>query len=304
MASAVWFVTGSSRGLGRRIAESALAAGHRVAATARRPADLEELVASYGDLVRVYPLDVTDADAATAAVAMAWEDFGGLDVVVNNAGYADFASVEDSSLTAFRQQVETNFFGVVNVTKAVLPLMHARGGGRLITVSSVGGRVASPGLGAYQAAKWAVGGFTEVLAKEVAPLGIKVTAIEPGGMPTDWAGSSMTVGPVGDGYEATVGRFAALLGRGSSPRPAPAKQGNAGGGPVSGSDLAKVAEVVLSLADMDEPPVRLLVGSDAVTVAGHAAAALAQRDLGWESLSRSTDRDPAARALDPLAGMR
>jgi NAD(P)-dependent dehydrogenase (short-subunit alcohol dehydrogenase family) len=294
MASTVWFVTGSSRGLGRQIVEAALAAGHQVAATARRPDDLADLVASRADQVRAYPLDVTDADAAKSAVEGAWEDFGAIDVVVSNAGYADFASVEDSTLAAFRRQVETNFFGVVNVTKAVLPLMHARRSGHLITVSSVGGRVANPGLAAYQAAKWAVNGFTEVLAQEVAPLGIKVTTIEPGGMPTDWAGSSMTVGPIGDGYEATVGKFATLLRGGDSDR----------GASVSGSDLAKVAQVVLSVAEMDEPSARLLLGSDAVTVARYTAQALAERDSQWETLSRSSDKNPANRDMDPLAGQR
>ena len=190
--SSVFFVTGSSRGLGRHIAERALDAGHRVVATARDPRALDDLVARYGDRVHVEPLDVTDAAAAEAAVAAGVAAFGRIDVVVNNAGQGDRVSLEDTTLDVFRRQIETNFLGTVYVTKAAIPVLRGQGGGRIIQISSVGGRVGSPGMTAYQSAKWAVGGFTEALAAEVAPLGIKLTVLEPGGMRTDWGGASMT----------------------------------------------------------------------------------------------------------------
>jgi NAD(P)-dependent dehydrogenase (short-subunit alcohol dehydrogenase family) len=175
----VFFLTGSSRGLGRQIAEAALAAGHRLVATARRPDTLADLAGRYGSRILPVALDVTDPDAAVAAVAAGAEAFGRIDVVVNNAGYANLAAVEDMTLADFRAQVEANLFGVVNVTKAALPLLREQGGGHIIQVSSIGGRLATAGLSAYQAAKWAVGGFSEVLAKEVGPFGIKGGQPEP-----------------------------------------------------------------------------------------------------------------------------
>ncbi|MDG4826576.1 SDR family NAD(P)-dependent oxidoreductase [Asanoa sp. WMMD1127] len=160
---------------------------------------------AHGGRVRAVALDVTDPDAARAAVQAAVDAFGGLDVVVNNAGYADVASIEDMPDDDFRAQIDANFFGTVNVTRAALPVLRAHGGGHIVQISSVGGRVGGPGLGAYQAAKWAVTGFSEVLAKEVAPLGIRVTVAEPGGMRTDWAGSSMRTLPITEPYQAVIG---------------------------------------------------------------------------------------------------
>ena len=285
--SKVFLLTGSTRGLGRQIAEATLAAGHRLIATARRPEALADLAERYGRQVLPVELDVTDPDAAKAAVAAGVEAFGRLDVVVNNAGYANLASVEDISLTDFREQIDTNLLSVVNVTKAALPVLRGQGGGHLIQVSSIGGRLATAGLSAYQAAKWAVGGFSEVLAREVGPLGIKVTVLEPGGMQTDWAGSSMRVPPVSEPYRATVGAMAALH--------------HDGGSPPALGDPAKVAQVVLAVADMDEPPLRLILGSEAYAYATAAAAARAQSDAAWRDLTISTDRDDATLAdRDPL----
>ena len=200
--SSVFFLTGSSRGLGRAIAEAVLDGGHRLVATARDPRSLDDLVASHGDRILALALDVTDAAAAEAAIAAGVERFGRIDVVVNNAGYADLAAVEDVTLEDFRRQIDTNLFGVVNVTKAALPVLREQGAGHIIQISSIGGRLATPGLSAYQSAKWAVGGFSSVLAAEVAPLGIRVTVLEPGGMETDWAGSSMQVPPISEPYRA------------------------------------------------------------------------------------------------------
>lgn len=287
----VFFLTGSSRGLGRQIAEAALAAGHHLVATARDPASLSDLADRYGSQVLPVALDVTDPEAAAAAVRAGTEAFDRIDVVVNNAGYANLAAVEDVSLDDFRAQVDANLFGVVNVTKAALPVLRAQGGGHIIQVSSVGGRLATPGLSAYQAAKWAVGGFSEVLAREVGPLGIKITVLEPGGMRTDWAGSSMRVPPISEPYRTTVGAIAAMHSENGS--------GDALGDP------AKVARVVLKVAEMAEPPLRLILGSEAYAYATAAAKARAESDAAWHDLTVFTDRDDATAAQrDPLAATR
>ena len=172
--------------------QAVLAAGHRLVATARDPKQLAELVERHGDRVRAVALDVTDERAAIAAVQTAVDVFGRLDVVANNAGYGDLASIEDTSMKDFRAQIETNLFGVVHVTKAAIPVMRRQGSGHILQFSSVGGRVGPVGRGAYAAAKWGVEGFSEVLAKEVGPLGVKVTIIEPGGFRTDFAWSRYT----------------------------------------------------------------------------------------------------------------
>src|SRR5436309_1663326 len=167
--SQVWLVTGSSRGLGRALAEAVLGGGHQLVATARNPAQLADLVEHYRDQVRALALDVTDARAANDAVKTAVDAFGRLDVLVNNAGYGDVASIEDTSLADFRAQIETNLFGVITVTKAAIPLMREQRSGHILQISSIGGRGGAPGRGAYAAAKWGVEGFSEVLAKEVGP---------------------------------------------------------------------------------------------------------------------------------------
>jgi NAD(P)-dependent dehydrogenase (short-subunit alcohol dehydrogenase family) len=272
--SKVWLITGSSRGLGLELAKVVLAAGHRLVATARNPKDLQGLVAQYGDRVRAVELDVTKPDSARAAVAVAKSAFGRLDVVVNNAGYANVNSIEDMAEDDFRAQIETNFFGVVNVTRAALPVLRAQRAGHIIQVSSIGGRGATQGIAAYQSAKWAVGGFSEGLAKEVGPLGIHVTIAEPGGMSTDWAGSSMRIDDIQPDYQATVGAFAMQL------RGAPdAAQG----------DPVKVAKALLAVTSERKPPLRLLLGSDAVFIADLVAKARAAEDAKWKTVSTSTD---------------
>ncbi|MFB7270951.1 SDR family NAD(P)-dependent oxidoreductase [Streptomyces sp. NPDC056244] len=276
--SKVWFVTGSSRGLGRAIVEAALESGDRVVATARRPAQLEDLVARHGGRVLPVALDVTDNDQVQQAVQQGLAAFGRLDVVVNNAGYADLAAVEDVDLADFRAQLDADFYGVVHVTKAVLPTLRAQGAGHIFQVSSVGGRIGSVGLAAYQSAKWAVGGFSTVLAQEVSPLGIKVTVLEPGGMRTDWAGSSMAIPPVSEPYRPTVGAFADLL------RNAAALSDATG---VEAAEPAKVAQVVCDLAGREDAPLRLLLGSDAHRYAHQAAQVLAESDEKWRHVTDS-----------------
>ena len=270
--SKVWFVTGSSRGLGRALVEVALEAGDRVAATARNPERLQNLVNKYRDAVLALRLDVTDYDAAARAVAQAEETFGRIDVVVNNAGYSDLGSFEDTTIDSFRTQIDTNFYGVVNVSKAAVPVLREQGSGHIFQVSSLSVRLSSPGLTAYQAAKWAVAGFSSGLAQEIAPFGVKVTVLEPGAMRTDWAGSSMTIPRPSTPYEPTIGAFAGLLRAASGHEP---------------TNTRRVAQVVRDLAGRDDAPLRLLLGTDAVPMAQRAAQELAANDEAWREVSLS-----------------
>ena len=275
--SKVWLVTGSASGLGRNIAEAVLACSDRLVATARDPHRLEDLVKKYGDQVRTAPLDVADEDAAKAAVQGAVGAFGRLDVVVNNAGYGDVAPFEQLSSERFKAVIDTNFYGVVNVTRAALPIMRKQRSGCILQVSSVGGRLALPGSTAYHAAKWAVGGFTESLAQEVVSLGIRVCALEPGGMRTNWGARAHKDVPVLlPDYEPSVGAviksLESLWGR-------------------ENSDPAKVAQVVLRLAASDRLPAHLVLGSDAIQYAGQAEATRAADAERWKEVSVSTDVD-------------
>jgi len=277
--SKVWFVTGSASGLGRDIAEAVLASGDRLVATARNPRRLDELVEKYGDQVHTAPLDVADEKAARAAVQVAIDAFGRLDVVVNNAGYGDIAPFEQLSAERFKALIDTNFYGVVNVTRAALPLMRKQRSGCILQISSVGGRLARPGSTGYHAAKWAVGGFTESLAQEVSSFGVKVCALEPGGMRTNWgARANQDTPDLLPDYEPTVGAVIGAL---------KSYWGN------EISDPAKVAQLILRLASSDHLPAHLLLGSDAVE---YAAQAQATRDADaerWREASVSTDVDSA-----------
>jgi len=270
-----WLITGSSRGFGWELAQAVLDSGDALVATARRPDQLDELVRKYGEGVRTFALDVTDAAAARAAVEVAVDEFGSLDVVVNNAGYGSSAPIEDFPDDDFRAEIETNLFGVVNVTKAALPVMRAQRSGHIIQFSSIGGRVGgTPGMGAYQTAKWAVEGFSEVLANEVKPLGIKVTIIEPGGFRTDWAGSSMRILPVQEDYDQTVGAMNRY------------RQSTAPSWP---GDPARAARIIVDIARLDDPPLRLLLGASAVESAEKASRARAAEAEKWADVSRSAD---------------
>jgi NAD(P)-dependent dehydrogenase (short-subunit alcohol dehydrogenase family) len=273
----VWFITGSSRGFGRALVETALEAGHLVVATARRPAQLDEFVERYGDRVLPVALDVTDAGAARAAVAQAVARFGRIDVLVNNAGYANVAPIETAGEDDFRAQFETNFWGVYNVTKAALPQLRAQGGGLVVQFSSVGGRVGgSPGIASYQAAKFAVDGFTRVLAVETAPFGIRTMVVEPSGFATDWAGSSMEVHDIPADYEQTVGAMNARM-RQTGSRPA--------------GDPKRAAEIIVAAAGRKHVPSHLLVGVNAVDMAiAYSRAQLAEAEA-WQAVGRSADFD-------------
>ncbi len=272
-----WLITGSARGLGRSIAETALDAGNNVVATARDIGKFGELQEKYGRKLSPFTLDVTDAAAAQNAVAFALESFGRLDVLVNNAGYGHTEPFEQTTEESFRAQVETNFYGVVNLTRAALPIMRQQRLGTIINISSIGGRAGTPGLSAYQAAKWAVGGFTEVLAQELAPFGVKIISVEPGGMRTDWAAIATSVKQdVMPDYEPSVGAVLKMLS---------AMAGNEMGDPE------KIAKVILDLASSDVLPPHLLIGSDAQYVFNMADAARQQAAADWATVTTSTDFD-------------
>src|ERR1700712_2067348 len=190
MQSKFWFITGTSKGFGRIWAEAALARGDRVAATARDVKTLEPLIQRYGDRGAALRLDVTDKAAVDAAIGAAHRRFGRLDVVVNNAGYGLFGTIEEVSEAEARAQIETNLFGALWVTQAAIPYLRQQGHGHILQVSSIGGVCAFTNVGLYHASKWGLEGFSDTLSQEVAPFGIKVTLIEPGGFSTDWSGSS------------------------------------------------------------------------------------------------------------------
>ncbi len=270
----VWLVTGSSRGLGRAIVEAGLAAGNRVLATARDIESLSELPERYGDQVKLFALDVADESAAAAAVKTAMEAFGSLDVVVNNAGYGNLSSIENTPLSDFRAQIETNLFGTIIVTKAALPYFRERRAGHFFQFSSIGGRIGPPGRGPYSAAKWGVEGFSEVLSREVAPLGIKVTIVEPGGFRTDFAGSSTRLSEGHPAYNSTVGATARFQRDYNGKQP---------------GDPKKAAQAILRLAQEPNPPLRLLLGRDAYNGAEKNDLARLEEARKWKDLSLSTD---------------
>lgn len=280
----VWLITGSSRGLGRALAEAVLAAGHRLVATARDPRQLADLVGQDPARALAVALDVTDRAQAEAAIRAAVDTFGRLDVLVNNAGYANVNSIEDFTEEDFRAQIETNLWGVITVTRAALPVMREQRGGHIIQISSIGGRDTAPGIGPYQTAKWAVEGFSGVLQKEVSALGIHVTLIEPGGFRTDWAGSSMTVHDIREEYRPTVGMLAERRNSGTTAM----------------GDPRKAAQAILRISAVAAPPLRLLLGSDAYAMARAADEAKIASDEEWKELTLSTDADDAELQLDEL----
>jgi NAD(P)-dependent dehydrogenase (short-subunit alcohol dehydrogenase family) len=272
--SKVWLITGSGNGLGRDIAEAALAPGDSVVAGARRTEELAPLVAQYGERVKPVKLEVRDEAAAKAAVQLAVDTFGRLDVLVNNAGYGQFAPFEQMSAEDFQAIVDTCFYGVVYTTRAAVPVMRKQKDGHIFQVSSAGGRLAVPGNTPYHAAKWAVGGFSDSLATEVAPFGVKVCTLEPGGIRTNWARRAVRNAPeLLPEYEATVGSFLKML------------RGLEG---CLESDPRKIADVILQLANSDDVPVRLILGVDAEKRVQQAETARAAEAEKWRYLTVST----------------
>ena len=249
--SKVWFVTGSSKGFGREFVEGALDRGDKVAATARNTDSLNDLVERYGDAVLPLQVDVTERDQVFAAVAAAHAEFGRLDVVVNNAGYGLFGTVEEISEQQLRDQLETNFFGVFHVTQAVLPILREQGSGHIIQISTIGGVVAFPMLGGYHASKWALEGLSDSLSQEVAGLGIKVTIVEPGGFDTDWNSASATFADPQPAYEGVREAMATMRQGSTSPKPV-------GFGPA-----------ILKIVDAEKAPLRVFFGEAPTQVVPH-----------------------------------
>jgi NAD(P)-dependent dehydrogenase (short-subunit alcohol dehydrogenase family) len=256
------------------LAEAVLAAGDRALVTARDPSRTQNLVKRHGARVRLAALDVTDALAAAEAVRVAVDAFGGLDVLVNNAGYGDVGSVEDTTLDDFRRQIETNLFGTITVSKAVIPLMREQRSGHIIQLSSVGGRLGAPGRAAYSAAKWGVEGFSESLALEMALVGVKVTIVEPGGFRTDFAGASTSLKEGRPDYDAVVGATA---------RRQRAYDGHQPGDPT------RAAQAIIRIASTKSPPLRVALGTDAFNAIEQADRDRLEERATWQDLTRSTD---------------
>jgi NAD(P)-dependent dehydrogenase (short-subunit alcohol dehydrogenase family) len=283
----VWFITGSSRGLGRSLTEAVLAGGAKVAATARNPRHLDDLKQKYGSQILPLQLDVTDNDQIKKAVDQAVRTFGRIDVLVNNAGFGITGATEGFTEEQVKSQLNTNLYAPIAVTRAVLPVMRKQRSGYILQISSIGGRVGNAGLSIYQAAKFGLGGFTEALAKEVAPLGIHVVSVEPGGFRTDWAGDSMTYAPEVEGYEQTVGFVIKFL-KGSNFQPM--------------GDPAKAAKVMIDLVENPEPPIHLVLGSEAAGILEKANAARTAEFEKWLPVTRSTDHDDAENFFESTAG--
>jgi NAD(P)-dependent dehydrogenase (short-subunit alcohol dehydrogenase family) len=261
MTTKVWFITGTSKGFGRVWAEAALARGDRVAATARDAASLSSLVDRYGDQVAALALDVDDKRAVDAAVREAHGRFGRLDVVINNAGYGLFGTIEEVSESEARAQIETNLFGALWVTQAALPIMRAQGSGHIIQISSIGGVNAFPTVGLYHASKWGLEGFSQSLAAEVAPFGISVTIVEPGGFATDWGGPSAKRAKQMAAYDPARAAIASF------------RSNNTPGDPDA------TGPAMLKLVDAKDPPLRIFFGSGGLPMT---RAEYAKRIETWE----------------------
>jgi NAD(P)-dependent dehydrogenase (short-subunit alcohol dehydrogenase family) len=277
MADRIWFITGASRGFGRSFTRAALAAGDRVAATARDTASLDDLAAEHGDAILPIELDVTDRDGVFAAVGQAHDRLGRLDVVVNNAGYGVSGAIEELTEEQARRQIEVNLFGALWVTQAALPILREQGSGWIVQVSSIGGLAAFPLTGIYHASKWALEGFSESLRQEAGPLGIKVLMVEPSGFRTDWAGASMDRAEPIDAYQG-IEEIAT--------RRASQQEENNGAQPGN-PDLA--AEALLATLDRDDPPFRLLLGNVAYDVAVDRYESRLTEFRAGEQLARGAD---------------
>lgn len=270
-----WLITGCSSGLGRAIAHAALDAGHSVAVTARRPETVEDLVDEFPGTAVAIGLDVTDRSQISNAVAEAGSTLGGLDVLVNNAGYGYLSAVEEGDDAEVRALFDTNFFGTVDMVKAALPALRAQGSGHIVNVSSMTGIVTNPPNTYYSCTKHALEALTEGLAKEVAPFGIRVSAIEPGAFQTDYVTRSMHRAADMDAYGELSERKELI---------------EAFGEHLSG-DPAKLAAAVLQLVEMDDPPLRLLLGDDVLAAFREKYAAWSASVDSWEPLTTSMNFD-------------
>ena len=273
--SKVWFITGCSTGFGRELARQVLERGERVVLTARNKAQVDDLAGRFPSTALALVLDVTDEASIVRAVGDAVGHFGRIDVLVNNAGYGYFSAIEEGEDAEVRRQFETNVFGLFSLTRHVLPGMRARRSGHVVNVSSIGGLMAFAATGYYHASKFAVEGFSESLSMEVAPLGIKVTIVEPGRFRTDWAGRSVIESKtIIDDYAETAGKRR---------EQARAYSGTQPGDPVRG------AAAIITAVDADQPPLRLLLGSDAYGMAMGRLDALRENFTAWKDVSTGTD---------------
>lgn len=269
-----WFITGSSRGLGRRLTEAVLANGGYVAATARKPELLNDLTRKYPHQILTLQLDVTDKGQIHKAIEQTIQHFGRIDVLVNNAGFGITGAIEEFTDEQMKSQLDVNLYSPIEITRAVLPYMRKQRSGSIFNVSSIGGRVGSAGLSMYQAAKFGLQGFTEVLSKEVADFGVKVTSIEPGGFRTDWGGASMSYAEVIEDYNTVLQPLKNYLETVTS-------LGNP----------EKAAKVIIDLVEHPAPPVHLVLGSDAVSILEAVEADRKVEFEKWKPVSVSTDFD-------------
>ena len=273
----VWFITGSARGLGRSLTEAVLAKGDLVVATARNPEQLKDLADKYPDCIYPVKLDVTNKIQIAAAVENIIKRFGRIDILVNNTGFNIIDTAKAYTDDQVKTQLEINLYTPITITRMVLPYMRKQRSGRILQISSTGGRVGNPGLTIYQAAKFGLGGFSEALAKEVKPLGIFVTSVEPGGLRTDMT-ASMTSAPEVEGYETTVGlRVKLFSSRDFIPMGAP----------------DKAAKVMIRLVEHPNPPVHLVLGREAISLVKQANTLRSEEMEEWLSASISTDADDA-----------
>lgn len=271
----VWFITGASNGLGFEIAKHVLGLGYRVVLTARNPAQLAGLANQFKKQALALKVDVTDRSTIRSAIAETLSTFGQIDVLVNNAGYGYLAAIEEGDEEGVRSQFDTNLFGLIDVTKEALPAMRARRSGHIVNVSSLGGLMAFAATGYYHATKFAVEAVSESLAQEVAPLGIKVTIVEPGAFRTNWAGSSMAESPIViDDYAETAGK------RRISTK---AVSGNQPGDP------ARAAAAIQMAVESKAPPLRLLLGGSALDLAYKRLETLRKNFDEWSDVTRSAD---------------
>lgn len=273
--SKVWFITGCSTGFGRELAKQVLANGDRAAVASRKTEDVADIIKDYPEMAIAIKLDVTDAAEITASVKQITEKFSRIDVLVNNAGIGYFGAIEESEEAEIRRMFEINFFGLANVTKAVLPIMRKQRSGNIVNIASIGGLVSFPTVGFYNATKYAVDGFSESLSKETAPLGIKVTIVAPSGFRTNWAGRSANESPVViEDYAATAGKNKGGI-RGYS--------GSQPGDPV------RAAKAIIKAVEADEPPLRLLLGKAALKGARNKLELLKKDFDTWEETTIGAD---------------
>jgi len=283
----VWFITGSSKGLGKSLVEAVLLKGDNVVATARNPQQLGDLIEKYPEQLLTLELDVQNKEQIYSTVEAAIRHFGRIDVLVNNAGFGITGAAEAFTNEQVRNQLEVNLYAPIEVTRAVLPYMRKERSGNILQISSIGGRVGNAGLSIYQAAKFGLAGFSESLSKEVAPLGIKVTSIEPGGFRTDWAGPSMSFAKDIEGYETTVGGVKEHLTSGKF---------------IPMGDPAKAAKVMIDVVNHENPPLHLVLGSEAAAILRATDEKRKEEFDKWLDVSISTDHDDAVNIFETEYG--